>query len=201
MCGKIQSTPRGCKNSYQGYLFMTDMRPIGFRDYIQRNGFHTVYLVKTVYGALVKIGISEDLVRRIATIQSCHFDELVFHRFWWVPGIAMASRVESGFKSRFAEYNIRGEWFDMSPAQAEKQVEAAINRLGIWSLTQSEMEHLFDDWVRKKWGLSKSAPSPLSGRAPRKDEPWEAPKKKRSHRQPSLSPPPWEGGFKRVATY
>ena len=173
---------------------MMDIRPIGFRDYVRSNGFHTVYLLKPVHGAPVKIGISEDPLRRIATIQAGHFDELVFHRFWWVPGIAVATRIESGFKMGFADYNIRGEWFDMSPDQAERQVEVAIERLGIWSLTQSEMEHLYDDWARKKWGVPTHAPSPLAGRAPRKDEPWQARKKKQDYRQPSLPSAPWECG-------
>ena len=77
---------------------MADMRPFGFRDYVRANGFHTVYILKTVHGSPVKIGISEDPVRRIAAIQASHFDELIFHRFWWVPGIAVATRIESGFK-------------------------------------------------------------------------------------------------------
>jgi len=171
---------------------MADMRPFGFRDYVRANGFHTVYILKTVHGSPVKIGISEDPVRRIAAIQASHFDELIFHRFWWVPGIAVATRIESGFKRSFADYNIRGEWFDMTAQQAARQVEAAIERLGIWSLTQSEMEHLFDDWVRKKWGMPKHAPSPLSGRPPRKDEPWNAPRKKQVYRQPSPPSTPWQ---------
>ncbi len=132
------------------------------------------------------------IIARIATIQASHFDELAFHRFWWLPGIAVAARIEAGFKSGFVGHNIRGEWFDMSPKQAERQVEAAIERLGIWSLTQSEMEHLFDDWVRKKWGIPRHAPSPLAGRAPRKDEPWQAPKKRQPHRSPSLPSAPWD---------
>ena len=35
---------------------MMDIRPIGFRDYVRSNGFHTVYLLKPVHGAPVKIG-------------------------------------------------------------------------------------------------------------------------------------------------
>jgi len=169
---------------------MMDMRPIGFRDYVRSNGFHTLYLLKPVHGAPVKIGISEDPVRRIATLQAGHFHELVFHRFWWLPGIAVATRIEAGFKNGLADYNIRGEWFDMSPEQAERQVEAAIERLGIWSLTQSEMEHLYDDWVRKKWGVSRQAPSPLPGRPPRKDEPWQ--RRQDPYRKPYVPKCPWD---------
>ena len=169
---------------------MMDVRPIGFRDYIRSNGFHTVYLLTPVHGAPVKIGISEDPVQRIGTIQAGHYEELVFYRFWWLPGVAVASRIEAGFKQDHAGRNIRGEWFDMLPGDAEQEVELAINRHGIWSLTQSEMEHLFDDWVRKKWGISKHAPSPLPGRPPRKDEPWQ--RRQQPSRKPHVPKCPWD---------
>jgi hypothetical protein len=61
----------------------------------------------------------------------------------------------------------------MTPKWAKLLVEAATVRMGIWSMTQSEMEHLFDDWLRKRWGVPRHAPSPLRGRPPRKDEPWQ----------------------------
>jgi len=175
---------------HQDWYFMTAMRPLGFRDYIRSNGFHTVYLLKPVQGIPVKIGISEDPLRRIATIQASHFDELVFHRFWWLPGLAVAARIESAFKSSFSQYNVRGEWFDMKPETAEEQVEAAIKGLNIWSLTQSEMERLFEDWMYKKWDLPRHAPSPIAGTPPRKDEPWQRrPKRSREPYKPQC---PWE---------
>lgn len=151
---------------------MLDARPFGFREYIRSNGFHTVYLLTTIQGSPVKIGISEDPVRRIATIQSSHYEELRFHRFWWLPGVAVATRIEAAFKQNHAAENIRGEWFDMTPEDAERKIEAGIRNLGIWTLSQSQMEHLFDQWMRKKWDMPEHAPSPLSGRGPRKDEPW-----------------------------
>jgi len=168
---------------------MTDTRPYGFREYVRENGFHTVYLLKPVQGAPVKIGISEDPARRIATIQASHFDELVFHRFWWLPGLAVATRIESGFKNGFADCNLRGEWFAMRPEQAEMQVEAAIKGLGIWSLTQSEMERLYEDWMYKKWDLPRHAPSPLAGTPPRRDEPWQ--RRKKQPREPYKPQCPW----------
>jgi hypothetical protein len=169
---------------------MTDARPIGFREYVRSNGFHTVYLLTTVHRAPVKIGISEDPVMRIGNIQAGHYAQLVFQRFWWLPGMAVASRIESAFKRDHAVRNIRGEWFDMSPSDAEREVAMAIRQLGIWSLTQSEMEHLFDDWVRKKWGIPECAPSPLPGRPPRKDEPWQRRQERR--RQPYVPTCPWD---------
>lgn len=171
---------------------MTDMRPNGFRDYVRTNGFHAVYLLTPLRGGPVKIGITEDPVQRLGAIQASHYEELAFHRFWWLPGVAVASRIEAGFKGQFANSNIRGEWFDMPTLHAEAMVQATIERLGIWSLTQSQMENLFDDWIRKKWGIPKHAPSPLQGRPPRADEPWQRAKGVKAHRTPSLPPTPWK---------
>jgi hypothetical protein len=168
---------------------MADMRPIGFRDYVRAKGFHAIYLITPLCGGAVKIGITEDPVQRLGTIQASHYEELAFHRFWWLPGIAVASRIEAGFKGEFADCNIRGEWFAMSPERAERLVAASIECLGIWSLTQSEMEHLFDDWLRKKWGVAAHAASPLLGRAPRKDEPWQ--KQTVRKREPFKPGSPW----------
>ena len=75
--------------------------------------------------------------------------ELCFHRFWWLPGQAIALRIETSFKRDFARANIRGEWFDLDPAEAVEYIEAAIVGLGTWGLTQSQMEHLQDRWARK----------------------------------------------------
>jgi hypothetical protein len=166
--------------------------PVGVRDYVKSNGFHTVYLAKPLRGWPIKVGIAEDPVQRLLGLQNAHYEELAFHRFWWLPGSAVALRIETAFKKDFAANNIRGEWFELKPTDAVNYVEAAIDHLGIWSLKQSEMEYLYDDWVRKRWGVPKHAPSPLSGRAPRKSEKWQTSRKKRSHKRPSLPSAPWE---------
>lgn len=185
---RLEDPQRKCRKADA----MAEARPIGFRDYVRSNGFHAVYLLTPVFGAPVKIGISEDPVQRLNGIQAGHYEELVVHRFWWLPGIAISSKIETDFKREHVDRNIRGEWFDMSPYAAEQEIEAAIAQLGIWSLTQSEMEHLFDDWLRKKWGVRRHAPSPLQGRPPRKDEPWQKARETKAHRKPSLPSVPWE---------
>ena len=168
---------------------MADARPIGFRDYVRSNGFHTVYLITPVFGAPVKIGISEDPIQRLGTIQAGHYEELVFHRFWWLPGIAISSKIEADFKREHAEHNIRGEWFDMMPEQAEALVNRAISEIGVWNLTQSEMEFLYDDWYRQTNDLPKHAPCLLPGRPPSRVEPWDKPKK--TYREPYRPTNPW----------
>ena len=169
---------------------MTDKCPLGFRDYVRSNGFHTIYLVKPIRGRPIKVGIAEDPERRLANLQHANFEELCFHRFWWLPGQALGLRIESSFKRDFARVNIRGEWFALDPADAVEYIEAAIVGLGTWSLTQSEMERLYENWMYKKWDLPRHAPSPLAGTPPRKEEPWQRrPKRSREPHKPRC---PWE---------
>jgi len=126
---------------------MADTRPWGFRDYVRSHGFHTIYLVKTIRERPIKVGVAEDPERRLANLQNANFEELCFHRFWWLPGQAIALRIETSFKRDFARANIRGEWFDLDPSEALEYIEAAIVGLGTWGLTQSQIEHLQDRWA------------------------------------------------------
>lgn len=73
---------------------MADTRPWGFREYVKSNGFHTVYLIKPTRGCPIKVGITEDPVQRLLGLQNAHFEELEFHRFWWLPGVQVAFRIE-----------------------------------------------------------------------------------------------------------
>lgn len=171
---------------------MADTRPWGFRDYVRSHGFHTIYLVKSIRGRPIKVGVAEDPERRLANLQNANFEELCFHRFWWLPGQAIALRIETSFKRDFARANIRGEWFDLDPAEAVEYIEAAIVGLGTWGLTQSQMEHLQDRWARKHYGMSDAGPSPLRGAEPRRGEPWQ--RRPRKRREPSLPAFPWEDG-------
>lgn len=153
---------------------MADMRPWGFRDYIKSQGFRTLYVVKPVRGWPIKIGIANDPERRLNDLQVANFETLCFHRFWWMPGLPITSRIEAAFKRDFAAHNIRGEWFDVDPSDAVAYVENAIEQLNTWALTQSQMEHLLDRWARNYFTISDATgPSPLRGSAPCKDEPWQ----------------------------
>lgn len=76
---------------------MADTRPWGFRDYVRSHGFHTIYLVKTIRGRPIKVGVAEDPERRLANLQNANFEELCFHRFWWLPGQVIALRIETSF--------------------------------------------------------------------------------------------------------
>jgi hypothetical protein len=169
---------------------MADKRAWGFRDYVKSHGFYAIYLLTPTRGWPLKVGISEDPRYRLQGLQNAHYEELTFHRFWWLPGVAMAARIEAAFKADFASSNIRGEWFRLNPNEAEAYIEAAIATLGIWSLNQQQMEWLHDRWARREYGLGPDGPSPLRGAGPRLDPPPRHGQRKRG--RPSLPTLPWE---------
>jgi len=61
----------------------------------------------------VKIGISEDVRKRIKAIQSCCPTELQIFGTFQVKDKTTAQRFELRLHKRFKKYHIHGEWFDL----------------------------------------------------------------------------------------
>lgn len=129
---------------------MRGQRPHGFKDYVVEQGFHTIYLVTTTRNSPIKVGIARDPVRRLIGLQNAHFEQLLFHRFWWLPGRPIAARVEGAFKDHFASAAIRGEWFDVGPSQAETFIVNKIQSIGTWGIDQEYMARLMKDWELRR---------------------------------------------------
>lgn len=146
---------------------MLTQRPHGFRDYVSGQGFHTVYLVTTPRNRPIKVGIARDPVRRLGGLQAGHFDQLRFHRFWWLPGRPIAVRIERQFKEHFASVSVRGEWFDVAPSKAEAFVVETIRSNGTWGIDQDEMATLMRQWELRELerSLARISPSSLLARA------------------------------------
>jgi hypothetical protein len=140
-------------------------RPPGFKNYVAQQGFHTVYLVTTARSCPTKVGIARDPVRRLGGLQAGHFDQLSFHRFWWLPGRPIAARIERQFKEHFAAMAVRGEWFDVAPPKAEAFIVEAIRSNGTWGIDQEEMAKLMKQWElhQLERSLSRISPSSLLG--------------------------------------
>jgi hypothetical protein len=137
-------------------------RPQGFNRFIKRQGFHSIYLIAGE-GSAVKIGISVNPLSLLSGLQHAGIEPLRLHRFWWLAGRAISSRIERSFKERFASSNIRGAWFDMPLAEAEAFIDLSIRTIGTWGITDAEMIDLMDHFERHKYSLPPNAPSPLRG--------------------------------------
>ena len=141
-----------------GELMSMDGRPHGFREYIDEHGFHSLYLITTERSRPVKVGIATDPFDRLSNLQCAHFEALRFHRFWWLPGQPISSRIERAFKQHFAPQMVRGEWFDVRPKIAEEFIETSIRTIGTWGIGQQDMVQLMQAWEIKR--VSKTAGRP-----------------------------------------
>ena len=126
-------------------------RPMGFEEFVARQGFHTVYLViPEADGIPVKVGIAANPFDRFSSHQVSNFIPLKLHRFWWVAGRRIALRIETAFKDHHRQQCVRGEWFSLSLAEAEASIEAAISRLGTWGVSDDEMLELFEQHILRR---------------------------------------------------
>lgn len=60
------------------------------------------------------MGLTDDPQRRLGDFQIAHYRPLSFHQVWWVPGKAIAARLENAFKYYFLPDHIRGEWYNLT---------------------------------------------------------------------------------------
>ena len=119
---------------------MRKSRPYGFRDFVRARGYCSLYLLSSGEARPVKVGITNDPVRRLDDFQTAHYRPLEFHRVWWMAGQPIASRLESAFKLYFFPDHVRGEWYDIDLAEAVAFVEETIVSMGTWGVTQEQIE-------------------------------------------------------------
>jgi len=60
------------------------------------------------------VGLTDNPQKRIGHFQAAHYRTLEFDHVWWVPGKAIATRVENAFKYYFLPDHIRGEWYNVT---------------------------------------------------------------------------------------
>lgn len=137
---------------------MTVQRPWGFRDFVRTRGYCSLYLLCADETRPVKVGITNDPVRRLDDFQIAHYRRLRFHKVWWMAGQRIASRLESAFKLYFLPEHIRGEWHDVDLAEAVTFVEETIVSMGTWGLTQDEIEMMMMRGIADRFETPVDAP-------------------------------------------
>ena len=115
---------------------MENSRPYGFRDFVRARGYCSLYLLSSGEARPVKVGITNDPVRRLDDFQTAHYRTSRVP-----PGLvdgrpADSSQLESAFKLYFFPDHIRGEWYDIDLAEAVAFVEETIVSMGTWGVTQ-----------------------------------------------------------------
>lgn len=85
-----------------------------------------VYVAQVESGA-IKIGASNDVQSRIAELQTGNHERISLIYQMEFPSLEIAYEVESIFHRRYADYNIRGEWFSKDASELILDIEAITN--------------------------------------------------------------------------
>lgn len=64
-----------------------------------------------------KVGIARDPVRRMASLQTAHFQRLFLAGSRWLPSRELARALEVSFHETRSERRLSGEWFDIRPGE------------------------------------------------------------------------------------
>jgi len=80
------------------------------------------------FGHVVKVGISNNVFSRLATIQSHNPDSVVPHFHFNFPSRDLAYAIEQEFHRRFSHRCIRGEWLSLQENEALYLLSIAVVR-------------------------------------------------------------------------
>jgi hypothetical protein len=103
----------------------------------------------------VKIGVSADVPRRIAELQTSHWNPLVCYHYWLCEDPKSAFRLERECHAilRRGGHSLLGEWFDLRASHAPKVVQFAAHKLEVEiSTTVPDTERykaLRDEWEER----------------------------------------------------
>lgn len=134
-------------------------------DYEIKNPKSFVYFIQLGINGPIKIGYTENLVKRLTSIQS----NTPFCKINVISSIAGNKEVEKYFHEKYKEYKLQGEWFvpsikqnilnDISRKQGTKMIEklseketnieeTILNELERGPMTQNDIYELFNRNVR-----------------------------------------------------
>jgi hypothetical protein len=81
-----------------------------------------IYVIGTDWQSPVKIGVATSVVRRLERLQSGN--HITLSALWQSTALEDAFAVEAALHERFAEYRIRGEWFQIPGLEAKTMRDA-----------------------------------------------------------------------------
>lgn len=94
------------------------------------NGRRIVYVIGPEGGHPCKIGYAANLWGRLYDLQVSHWERIVIHHCGYCFDKAAAADIERAAHRILEDKALRGEWFDVTPAQAIKAVTIAAKAVG-----------------------------------------------------------------------
>ena len=109
------------------------------RSSARNRGYRCVYVIVSDYGP-IKIGVSDDVEKRLSQIQDGSFATLQIYDYWWLVDSKIAMRLERSAHDHFAERRVRGEWFSVPPEDAALAIEEIIKADNLPAVHHAEWE-------------------------------------------------------------
>lgn len=110
------------------YAYASHLKKVAGQD------FCGVYIVGSVYGKPLKIGVAKNPIWRLRSLQSGNPVQLFIHRVFWAKGGAEAAyEVEQTAHRQSSTNSTRlvGEWFMLDLATASANIEMAFAMCGV----------------------------------------------------------------------
>lgn len=116
--------------------------PRSIRSFARAEKLSSVYVVDSGQG-YCKIGKADDPFDRFSSIQAHNWSAVTLAKYWWLPGKALALRVEKEAHEALSEFHHRGEWFCVSVESVIPVVERIINGTGARAITDESLEKAY----------------------------------------------------------
>jgi hypothetical protein len=123
-------------------LVYDDQRGTGASTSPTRTGISHVYIVND--GFCYKVGVSDDPLNRVASLQTGHPNNLILVRTFELPTREAAFAVESDAHLSLERFRTRGEWFSASLSTVENAVERSAKMRG-WMPTENNTAPVVQD--------------------------------------------------------
>jgi hypothetical protein len=85
-----------------------------------------VYIIAPDSGFPSKVGVAENTIKRLACLQTSHWEELHVYEAFEMVNRGAAYRIERIVKRRLAEHCIRGEWFNLMVSDIKAEINSIL---------------------------------------------------------------------------
>jgi hypothetical protein len=86
-----------------------------------------VYVIAPDTGFPCKVGVAENVRKRLAALQTAHWEELHIYHTFEVASRGDAFRLERLTHKRLKEHHIRGEWFNVLVSDAYNEINQMLD--------------------------------------------------------------------------
>jgi hypothetical protein len=88
-----------------------------------------IYIIAPDSGFPCKIGVAMDTAKRLAALQTSHWEKLYLYERFPILNKGRSYKIERIIHRRLKEHSIRGEWFNLLVSDAAKVINELLEEL------------------------------------------------------------------------